>query len=191
MKLTSVTRQTLLNVILILTLSATGLTYYLDREQTSTIDHSVVPSIKSNEVNLEQRQSTPSHSTSQRTFHHATKDIFAAFTTPKAQQPASAEQSHNLPIAEQKIKTVILSNPPAQPSSPTQPTAPPIPFKYIGKLYGDEEYIVFLNMYGKNISVKTGDTIAQSYKVDEINPPLMTATYIPLNLKQTIDIGAP
>jgi hypothetical protein len=37
--------------------------------------------------------------------------------------------------------------------------------------------------------VKTLDTIDNQYRVDEIRPPMMTVTYLPLQRKQMVAIG--
>ena len=84
--------------------------------------------------------------------------------------------------------TFALSTP--IPAAPVTPVAPVIPFKYIGKILGDDEYSVFVALNGKNYVVKEGDIVQQTYKIEKITPPVMTVTYIPMNVLQTMQIGA-
>jgi len=70
------------------------------------------------------------------------------------------------------------------------PTAPPLPFVFKGKLAEEGEKIaVFLNKQGRSYIVREGDVLDKNYSVDEVRPPVMTLTYLPLNIKQTIQIG--
>lgn len=81
-----------------------------------------------------------------------------------------------------------ISTPPPQPLL-TPPTPPALPFTYIGKLIEGREIVVFLGLRGKNLAVKTGDTIQNTYRIEEIKPPLLIVTYIPMGIKQSIQIG--
>jgi len=70
------------------------------------------------------------------------------------------------------------------------PTAPPLPFVFKGKLAEEgEKTAVFLNKQGRSYIVREGDVLDKIYSVDEVRPPVMILTYLPLNVKQTIQIG--
>lgn len=70
------------------------------------------------------------------------------------------------------------------------PVAPPLPFQYIGKMKGDgNRSAVFLENQGRIFIAGEGDTVESKYRVDTIIPPVMTLTYLPLNIKQTMQIG--
>lgn len=69
------------------------------------------------------------------------------------------------------------------------PQAPPLPFKYIGKLWGDSEFQVFLSYQGTNLVLKKGDYISSMYQVVNINPPKMVLNYLPMSKHQVLDIG--
>jgi len=69
------------------------------------------------------------------------------------------------------------------------PRAPPLPFAYIGKMADGAQVVVFVHAGDRNFSVRDGDVIDGTYRVDRIEPPTMTVTYLPLNQKQTLDIG--
>ena len=66
-----------------------------------------------------------------------------------------------------------------------------IPLKYLGKIWGDGEYQVFIIFNGRNLVVKEGDEIQQTYKVEKISPPIMELTYLPTGVTQTLPIGEP
>jgi hypothetical protein len=123
---------------------------------------------------------------SARSFYKPSIDIFSGI------QPATAEpQATNVSVKveDSQIKTVDVQ-PQVIAPAPTPIPAPP-PFKFIGKLYGDDEYIVFLNYNGKSIAVRTGEVLFERYKVEEIKPPTMTLVNLPLSSKETISIGEP
>jgi len=79
--------------------------------------------------------------------------------------------------------------PKALPPSTFTPTAPPLPFNYMGKMLEDGRTTVFLTRQDRNFVVNAGDTIESTYRVDEISTHFMTLTYLPLNIKQTLQIG--
>lgn len=74
--------------------------------------------------------------------------------------------------------------PPAPPPVVMKPTAPPLPFKYVGRLEEGDKITVFLNQGGNVQTVKAGDTLNGSYRVDAITPAGVEFTYLPLNEKQ-------
>jgi hypothetical protein len=182
----------LLYGLLALTLIISGFTYFQDNNPAEIVSATPVKPVKtyrskSASIKNVTHPLITNSLVYNRSFYNPSVDIFAV---PKIAEEKPPEATHAEIITEAKIQTVDISAVAiTQPLPP--PSAPPVPFKYIGKLYGDDEYTVFLHLNGRNISAKTGDTIAQSYKIDEINPPLMTSTYLPLNIKQTTDIGAP
>jgi hypothetical protein len=52
-----------------------------------------------------------------------------------------------------------------------------------------EKSSVFLAKQDRIYIVSEGDAVDMSYRVDSIAPPLMTLTYLPLDIKQTMQIG--
>ena len=80
---------------------------------------------------------------------------------------------------------------PPPPPKAAAPTAPPLPFTYMGKLAEDgQKTIILLSKQNRNYQVREGDFLDNTYHVDEVRPPVMTLTYLPLSIKQTIQIGA-
>lgn len=75
--------------------------------------------------------------------------------------------------------------------SPAAPLPPQLPFIYLGRLGEAGRYKVFIAAYGKNHAVSAGDLVIQHYRIERIDPPIMTLTYLPMNLTQTLQIGEP
>lgn len=86
-------------------------------------------------------------------------------------------------------KSWYVPPPPPKPMPPPPPSAPPLPFAYMGKLIEDGQMTIFLTKQDRNYVVKTGDTIDGTYKVEEVSARMMTLTYLPLKIKQTLMIG--
>jgi len=80
--------------------------------------------------------------------------------------------------------------PPSPPPPPPKPTAPPLPFTYLGKYQDAAAQVFFLVRGDRVLTVKVGDTIEGTYKVDGIVGTSLGLTYLPLNIKQKIDIGS-
>jgi hypothetical protein len=87
-------------------------------------------------------------------------------------------------------------NPPPQatpafeaPPPPPAPTAPPLPFTVLGKQHESDVWRVFLSIEDRLFVVKAGDMIDDTYRVESIELPVLTLTYLPLNERQTLAIG--
>lgn len=82
--------------------------------------------------------------------------------------------------------------PPAQVSvqEPPKPTAPPLPFGYMGRMQEEGgAAVVYLTQGARAYTVKQGDTLDGTYRVDTISRTQVTLTYLPLDIKQVLDIG--
>ena len=77
---------------------------------------------------------------------------------------------------------VELPPPPAQ--------APPLPFKVLGRYVEADRVKIFLQHDGQDLVVQVGDSIAGLYQVESLNDGVLTLLYVPLNQKQTLDVGA-
>ncbi|MNV71270.1 hypothetical protein D3C71_1642790 [compost metagenome] len=64
-----------------------------------------------------------------------------------------------------------------------------MPFTYLGKAVDDGQVTVFVAQGDRNLVVKAGDVIDGVYRADSILPPVMTFTYLPLQMQQTLEIG--
>ena len=78
----------------------------------------------------------------------------------------------------------------AQSAASPPPQAPPLPFAYIGRLSEDRDTTVFLALGDRNLVVKPGDTIDNTYKLEEISDSAVVLTYLPLGQRQALPIGA-
>ena len=77
-----------------------------------------------------------------------------------------------------------------EPPPPPPPTAPPLPFTAVGaiqgKKIGNGQQQAFIQ-HGDNLTViQKGDTVAGSYRVDEITSERVVFTYLPLGQKQSL-----
>ncbi len=78
-----------------------------------------------------------------------------------------------------------------QDAPPPPPQAPPLPFAYIGRLSEDRDTTVFLAMGDRNLVLKPGDVIDNTYKLEEVSDTAVVLTYLPLSQRQTLSIGTP
>ncbi|MBI5438950.1 MAG: hypothetical protein HY936_08405 [Nitrosomonadales bacterium] len=85
--------------------------------------------------------------------------------------------------------------PPPPPPQPAQeaprPTAPPLLFGYMGRMQEEDgQAVVYLTQGSRAYSVSQGDTIDGTYRVDSISPAQVTLVYLPLNIRQSLNIGS-
>ena len=185
MKFLLINKQYFLYVALTFILAASAYFKYQDLHDESLTNIVVAREHKTNSDFADEYHSTlQSAKPMQGSPLHNPVDIFDIY---KKEIPKVAEKK----AVRQKI--VLKVNPViTMPSLEIKPpTVPGIPFKYIGKIWGDDEYQVFISFNGKNLIIKEGDTIQQTYKVEKISPPSMTLTYIPMNILQSMQIGEP
>jgi hypothetical protein len=67
--------------------------------------------------------------------------------------------------------------------------APPLPFTYLGQYKDNDKPVIFLVRGDRVLTVKQGDVIDGAYRVDGIVGSTLSLTYLPLNLKQMLNIG--
>jgi hypothetical protein len=80
--------------------------------------------------------------------------------------------------------------PKPKPVPPPAPVAPPLPYAYLGSYQEPGGHlIIFLTKGERMYSVSPGDTLESVYRVDGIVGVQLSLTYLPLNTKQTINIG--
>jgi len=72
---------------------------------------------------------------------------------------------------------------------PPVPTAPPLPFTYLGKFQDSAQPVFFLVRGDRILTVRAGDTIEGTYRLDGVVGATLGLTYLPLNIKQQINIG--
>ena len=87
-------------------------------------------------------------------------------------------------------KSWYVPPPPPKALPPPPPSAPPLPFTYMGRLALDPEHLIIFLVKGEQVyTVKSGDVIDAVYRVDGVSAGLLTLTYLPLDIKQTLNIG--
>jgi hypothetical protein len=77
------------------------------------------------------------------------------------------------------------------PPPPPPPQAPPLPFIYMGRLDEEQNTTVFLTAGDRNLVVKPGDLIDNTYKIEQVTESTVVLTYLPMNQRQTLAIGTP
>lgn len=79
--------------------------------------------------------------------------------------------------------------PPLKPLPPPPPTAPPMPFSYLGLYEGSDGKIIMLVRGDHIYTVGVGDVIDNTYRIDRFAHGMVEMTYLPLNIKQSINTG--
>ncbi len=80
--------------------------------------------------------------------------------------------------------------PPPKPVPPPPPAAPPLPYAFLGSYQEPGGHlIIFLTKGERMYSVSPGDILESVYHVDGVAAGQLSLTYLPLNIKQTMNIG--
>jgi len=95
-------------------------------------------------------------------------------------------------------KSWYVPPPPPPPPPPTlatalpppAPTAPPLPFTYLGKFQDSAQPVFFLLRGDRLLTVKAGDVIEGTYRLEGVAGAMLSLTYLPLNIKQQLNIGS-
>jgi hypothetical protein len=76
------------------------------------------------------------------------------------------------------------------PVAPPKPTAPPLPFTFMGSYTPNGSPAVFFLTNGDKVyDVHLGDTLDNTYTVDEFKNGQLVFTYKPLNQQQQLSTG--
>ena len=87
-------------------------------------------------------------------------------------------------------KSWYVPPPPPPPVPPPPPSAPPLPFTFLGKIQESEgKPTIFLAGENRVYLVREGETIDNTYSVDGIENGKLELTYLPLKIKQYINMG--
>jgi len=80
--------------------------------------------------------------------------------------------------------------PPVKPVPPPPPSAPPMPFSFLG-LYEEGAVMILMLLKGGHVyTVAVGDIVENTYRIDRIQNGVVEMTYLPLNIKQSINTGS-
>lgn len=133
-------------------------------------------------------------------------DIVGALSRPPAQtaeglrhgKPAAPAHAALAPISARPAETgnvadlfdsKVWSSPTPAPAEPPKPTAPALPFAYMGRFVEKSEERVFLVQGDRIHVVRAGDVVDSTYRVEKIEGAVMTLTYLPLGMQQTLSLG--
>ena len=72
---------------------------------------------------------------------------------------------------------------------PPKPVAPPVPFTYLGTYQDGGKPMYFLVKGDQVYHVKEGDVIEGNYRVEGIEGTVLKLLYLPLNVRQTLNVG--
>lgn len=75
------------------------------------------------------------------------------------------------------------------PPPPPPPTAPPLPFSFLGRYVEDASLIILLVRGDRIYTVSEGEVIDNTYRVERLSGGQLELTYLPLNIRQTLDAG--
>jgi hypothetical protein len=87
------------------------------------------------------------------------------------------------------LKPVAMAAKKVKPGPPPAPEAPPLPFHFLGRLVEDGKVAYFLQLNERNLVMRVGDTVDQTYTLEGINHGTLSFMYLPLHLKQSLDVG--
>lgn len=117
--------------------------------------------------------------------------------------PAAAEPANGLPLERLKrgrmqvkktdlfgSKSWYVPPPPPPPEPPPPPSAPPLPFTFLGKIQEPAgKLTIFLAGANRVFLVTQGETIDDTYRVEGVEDGKLALTYLPLQIKQYLDLG--
>jgi hypothetical protein len=94
------------------------------------------------------------------------------------------------PFAPANFAPAPAAVPPASPARVpvVKAAAPPLPFRYIGRLLQNGKAEVLLMRGERLYSIAAGERIGDDYLVERIGDASISFTYLPLNLKQSLDL---
>lgn len=122
--------------------------------------------------------------------HAARRDNVAALIDlAKLRRPAARSDVTN-PLA---ARTWYVAPPPPKPLPPPPsppPQAPPLPFVYMGKMHESGGPVVVFLVKDQHVhTVRVGDVVDATYKIEGLAGGALTFTYLPLNIQQTLLVG--
>ena len=79
--------------------------------------------------------------------------------------------------------------PPAKPVPPPPPTAPPLPFSYLGRYVEDGKLTLMLVRGDRIYTVSEDEVIDNTYRIGHLTGSVLELIYLPLNIKQTLNVG--
>ena len=112
----------------------------------------------------------------------ADRDRLIAAASTAASGPAGTAQRDLF-----SARSWVAPPPPPPPAPP--PVAPPLPFAFLGKKLEGAAWEVYLSQGEQTLIVREGQTIESIWRVDQVTPPSMTMTFLPLGQARVLSIG--
>jgi len=100
----------------------------------------------------------------------------------KLQRPESAD-----PQSEPVARNFGQQTPAQVANAADKPAVPPLPFRYFGRLTENGKTEVFVMRGDDLLTIHPGQKIGE-YRVDKIADAAISFTYLPLKMKQTLDL---
>jgi hypothetical protein len=82
---------------------------------------------------------------------------------------------------------VIEKQPAPAVQAAAKPSAPPLPFQYFGRLTENGKTEVFVMRGEELLSIAAGQQVGD-YRVDQVSEASISFTYLPLKMKQNLDL---
>lgn len=79
--------------------------------------------------------------------------------------------------------------PPPAAAAPSAPEQAQLPFTYLGRLIDNGRVTVYLATEGRNLAVRKGDVIDDTWRVESIGPTTMVFRHLPEGRRQSLQIG--
>lgn len=73
---------------------------------------------------------------------------------------------------------------------PPAPTAPQLSFAFAGRMIDGDQMILFLSKNGRQYTVKIGDILDDTYRLDKVSNIDAVLTYLPMNIQQTLTFNS-
>lgn len=96
-------------------------------------------------------------------------------------------QAPQQPIVQQQVQVAAAV---IEATAPAVPVVPPLPFRFMGRLSGDGEPIVYLNWGDKAYIAKKGEVFDNTYKVLDVTADAVEFEYLATKDRQTMPIAS-
>ena len=105
----------------------------------------------------------------------------------KLRRPEAAEAGATVPQSDPFARNFGGQKPAQVANVAEKPSAPPLPFRYFGRLTENGRTEVFVMRGDDLLAIAPGQKIGE-YRVDQIADASISFTYLPLKMKQTLDL---
>ena len=176
------------NVFLLASVTCLGL--LLLQGLAGSSSHGISSSVAPPEVNAKPRTHAHSEAGQSNSNAHTLSAGEANVLFAAARRTADASRAADL-FAPKSWYVPPPPPPPAPPAPAAAPTAPPLPYTFVGSYDdGSHSTVYFITRDERVYDVRPGDTVDQIYTVDAVENGQLIFTYRPMNVRQSLPIGA-